>query len=391
MSTPKRLRVLWLCSWYPSAVDPFSGDFIQRHAEAVSEHADLHVLHAIGGPARTALSVQRTERNPHLQEWVAYYPIKRMDQRWLSSFQWLRMMWQMIRRYRATVGLPDLVHVQIPYKSGLIARYLLYRYRIPYVVTEHWGIYQEQTPDRFGHRSFLFRLITRLGYEKAARSISVSDYQSQQLQTYLSPLPSQTIYNAVDTRFFQLVDQAPRPFTFLHVSDWSENKNPAGIIRAFCQIRVEFPDARLILVGGKGVRRHSICRLVQSIGACIQCEGEVSYESVARFMQQADCLVLNSYMENSPCVIGEALCTGLSVIATKVGGVAELVDPVCSELIPADNEPALYQAMQDMIQKSRGISREAVALRAQARFSYAVVGRQLDETYRSVLGLGIVN
>lgn len=386
MSTSKRLRVLWLCSWYPSAVDPFSGDFIQRHAEAVSEHADIHVLHAIGAPNHSVSSIHRVKRNQHLSEWIAYYPTKRMDQRWLSSLRWLRLMWGMVRGYIEVGGLPDLVHVQVPYKSGLIARSILRRFRIPYVVTEHWGIYQEQTPDRFRHRSFLFRLITRLGYEKAARSISVSGYQSRQLQTYLSPLPSLTIYNAVYTRFFHLVDQAPRPFTFLHVSDWSVNKNPEGIINVFSQLGRAYPDTRLVLVGGKGDRRDSICRLARSVGVTIQCEGEVSYEAVAGFMQQADCLVLNSYMENSPCVIGEALCTGLSVIATKVGGVAELVDPVCSELIPADNEPALYQAMQDMIQKSRGISREAVALRAQARFSYATIGRQLLEAYRDVLG-----
>ena len=43
MPNSKRLRVLWLCSWYPSEVEPFSGDFIQRHAEAVGDFADVRI------------------------------------------------------------------------------------------------------------------------------------------------------------------------------------------------------------------------------------------------------------------------------------------------------------------------------------------------------------
>ena len=43
-------------------------------------------------------------------------------------------------------------------------------------------------------------------------------------------------------------------------------------------------------------------------------------------MQQAHSFVLNSNIENAPCVISEALCCGLPVIATRVGGVPEMVD-----------------------------------------------------------------
>ena len=42
------------------------------------------------------------------------------------------------------MNLPDLVHVQVALKAGLIALYLKWKYRIPYVLTEHWsGYYPE--------------------------------------------------------------------------------------------------------------------------------------------------------------------------------------------------------------------------------------------------------
>jgi len=40
----KMLYVLWLPSWYPNKLDPFDGDFIQRHANAASLHTKVHVI-----------------------------------------------------------------------------------------------------------------------------------------------------------------------------------------------------------------------------------------------------------------------------------------------------------------------------------------------------------
>ncbi len=35
------MKVLWLVSWYPSKLSPLSGDFVKRHAEAVSLYEDV--------------------------------------------------------------------------------------------------------------------------------------------------------------------------------------------------------------------------------------------------------------------------------------------------------------------------------------------------------------
>ena len=38
-------KILWLCSWYPHPGDPFEGDFIQRHAKALSLYAPVTVFY----------------------------------------------------------------------------------------------------------------------------------------------------------------------------------------------------------------------------------------------------------------------------------------------------------------------------------------------------------
>lgn len=385
MPTPRRLRVLWLCSWYPSAVDAFVGDFIQRHARAVSRFVDVQVLYAVGSSVSRGTVPRSASIVPGLSEDICIYPTTHHVQKVLSPFRWWIQMLRMFRQYHRTVGLPDIVHVQVPFKSGLLARYLCFRYGIKYVVTEHYGIYNDRVSDRFAKRSLIFRGISRLAYQGAVRSISVSAYQLTQLEYYFGKKPGSVVHNAVDTALFFPGEFVERPFTFIHVSELTENKNPTGIIHAFNRLRPAFPDIRLIVVGSL-IHQAALSKQRDELsGRGIRLVGELAYAGVAEQLQHADCLVLFSYMENAPCVIGEALCSGLQVIASDVGGVPELIDPSCSILIPAGDEEALYQAMCAAINRKANMDPRAIASKAQAKFAYEVVGSQLHQAYLDVL------
>lgn len=387
MSSDRRLKVLWLCSWYPSKVDPFGGDFIQRHAEAVCPFVDVHVIHAVGDRMRSKSYASKVERLRGLNEWIFYYSTKRNFHNWIAPLKWIFYMWKLVSAYRSAFGEPDLVHVQVPYKSGLIARYLLWSSNVKYVVTEHWGIYNDLIADRFSSRSLLFRYITKFGYLKASLLVSVSDYQTRQLRRYIGELPSLTIRNVVDTSLFSFRQKEKSLFTFLHVSDWSENKNPQGIIHAFMELLIPHSDVRLILIGGKGDHFDKIQGLTIGLEEYITCLGEVSYGQVSHYMNLSDCLVLFSDSENSPCVIGEALCCGLQVIATDVGGVSELIDAECSQLIQPGSVQALRNAMINSIKFSDSIQPDEVASRAVNIFSKPVIGQSILAAYNRVLGV----
>lgn len=388
MAAPKRLRVLWLCSWYPSEVEPFSGDFIQRHAQAVSHFADVHVLHAVGSSMNRVAARRANRILPGLSEDICIYPTTNRVQKLLSPLLWWICMVRMFRQYHRREGLPDIVHVHVPFKSGLLARYLLYRYGIKYVVTEHYGIYNDRVSDRFAKRSLLFRWVSRLAYRGAAHSISVSAYQAGQLERYFGKKPCSVVFNAVDTSLFFPGKPVERPFTFLHVSELTDNKNPIGIIHSFNRVKSRFPDVRLDFVGSLRYQTALFDQRDELVSQGIRLVGELPYGGVAKHMQNADCLVLFSHMENAPCVIGEALCSGLQAIASDVGGVAELVDPTCSKLIPAGDEEALYLAMCDAVIGKDKIDPHEIASKARAKFAFEVVGGQIYKVYLDVLGEG---
>ncbi|MCB4234228.1 glycosyltransferase family 4 protein [Kaistella anthropi] len=68
-------------------------------------------------------------------------------------------------------------------------------------------------------------------------------------------------------------------------------------------------------------------------------------QEVSEKMRASDCFVLFSDYENFPCVLLESLSTGTPVIATKVGGIPEVVNEKNGILI-SNSKDELYEAMK---------------------------------------------
>jgi glycosyltransferase involved in cell wall biosynthesis len=190
------------------------------------------------------------------------------------------------------------------------------------------------------------------------------------------------IPNAVNTDLFFLKEKKQERFRFIHVSNMVPLKNAEGILRAFKVLLEEVVDAELRMVGDKD---PSIRLFAKNLGLAgkITFAGEIPYANVAKEMQESHALILFSHIENSPCVIGEALCCGLPVIATRTGGIPELVDDSNSILITPRDEALLTIAMRHMIHDYARYSPKEIAEAARNKFSYSQIGRQLDTIYQT--------
>lgn len=102
-------------------------------------------------------------------------------------------------------------------------------------------------------------------------------------------------------------------------------------------------------------------------------------------MQSAHALVMFSRYENFPCIIIEALCCGLPVISTHVGGIPEAVNDSNGWLIPSENEEALLETMIRMIDSYAVFNRHEVANDAGDKYNDSVIGKQFYSLYQQVL------
>ncbi|MEP6700486.1 MAG: glycosyltransferase [Bacteroidota bacterium] len=384
-----RKKILWLCSWYPGKTEPFNGDFVQRHARAAALYNDIYVIHVVGDASgKIKKTTKEINKVQGITEHIIYY--KRSSSFWgkmKSHYQWLALCRQAIRRYVIENGKPDLVHVHVPVKSGIAALWFKSKYKIPYLVTEHWGIYNDVEIHNYKSKSVGFKRYTKKIFDKATRFISVSKYLAEGVNRLVLKKEYTVIPNTVDTTKFYYKEKQASTFRFIHVSNMVPLKNAEGILGGFRLLLEQNSNAILVMVGDTEIAIRHFAKGLGIPGNNISFKGEIPYQQVAVEMQQSDCLVLFSNIENSPCVIGEALCCGLPVITTNVGGITELVNENNSLLVNVKNEKILAEAMLEMTNKSALYNRKKIAEDAISKFSYPVIGKKLDEIYNEVLSI----
>jgi glycosyltransferase involved in cell wall biosynthesis len=384
-----RKKILWLCSWYPNRTDPFDGDFIQRHARAAALYHDIQVIRVVADSA-LAPGVVETELTDqaHLAEQIIYLGKgKGLLGRFLFYRRWNSVFKQAIEKYLAEQGPPSVIHVHVPYPAGRMALWLQQKIRRPYVVTEHWTIYQPGSEIGYGQQPVRMRSLITSVLNGAATFLPVSANLGQLIHEQVTQVPTQVIRNVVDTSLFFFKEQAGGrnlSFRFIHVSGLSIQKNPEGLLRAFAAARQEDPDMELWILGNRDQTLPSYAAKLGLSPEAIKFGGEVSYSEVARQMQVTDALILFSQVENAPCVISEALCCGLPVIATITGGIPEMLDESNGLMIEPGDEMAMKNALLKLKQSYDRYNRAQIALKAAALYNYETVGKELSAVYESL-------
>jgi glycosyltransferase involved in cell wall biosynthesis len=142
-------------------------------------------------------------------------------------------------------------------------------------------------------------------------------------------------------------------------------KRVSALVRAFAGLAAAHPDADL-LIGGDGPDGKGVRRLAAELAP-----GRVHFlgwvtgaEALAPLYNAAECLVLPSRSEGFPAVVGEAMACGTPVLASRVGGVPELVvEGETGWLIPPGDDAALAAGLARVLARPG----DAAALRPRAR------------------------
>ena len=311
----------------------------------------------------------------HRWVWRTYY-LHPQAWRWRRSrhiydaFAWLgSYSSQITRRFLSALwrDRPDAIFVQ-DYASGrfdvllLLARLM----RIP-LVAYHSGSTPEEYVGRFAKR-WTIRHADRLlvsSRDELEMLVNRFGVRRRCVEIALTPIDS-GIYRPmarVDACAKAGFDPARRYLLF--VGRLVPVKRVAAIVNAFAAAAAAHDDADLVIVG-TGSDSESLRALSEAVAP-----GRVRFlgwladtETKAAVYNVADCLVLASRREGFPTVVGEALACGTPVLATRVGGIPELViEGETGWLVPPDDDRALADRLK-FILSHRG---EVRAMRPRAR------------------------
>jgi glycosyltransferase involved in cell wall biosynthesis len=385
------MKILWLASWYPSKVDPFNGDFVQRQALALSLIQPLTVIHTVKDTRNMFESYPHTEITVrgNLTEVIVYYrsnggPLSLMG-KMNSTLLFRKNFREAIFRWMRQKGKPDIIHLHVPYKAGLVALWLKRNLNIPYIVTEHWAGYTKDNPDSYFSRTFAFRKLIEKIFESAEAVVVLSENMRRTLKQLFEIHKTVLIPNVVNTELFAYDKSARRRRThFIHVSTMSHQKNVQGLLDVLLQLKAEETNWEMTMIGLVPPEVMSHFEKLE-LKDKVRWLGEIPYDQVGIEMAAADALVMFSRYENQPCVILEALCCGLPVVATDVGGIPEIINDSNGVLVSNENKEELLAALLFMIHNPDRFNREEIAIHASERYSYSIVGKQIVDYYRGML------
>jgi len=384
------MKLLWLPSWYPNKTDPFAGDFIQRHARAVAAYQPVQVIFIVKDEkCVNRVHIEQTVTG-NLHETIAYYrPLKThiapVD-KLISFLQYRLTARKLVTAYIKENGKPALTHVHVALWAGITALWLKRRYHIPYLVTEHWTGYDKSSEDNVYTRDFFFRHCIRKVLQNAEMLLPVSNRLGKLITGSFANIPFRVVPNVVDTSRFTFSTHAMQPpvYRFIHVSALNYQKNPEAILRVFAKLISRITNTELVMVGPATPQLVLLAEQLK-IESRIRWTSAIAYEAVALEDQQASSMVMFSRYENLPCAILEGLCCGLPVIATRTGGIPEIINDSNGLLVESGNEKELLEAMLFMIEKDQQYDRNLISKKASAQFSYAVAGKQLEDIYQDLL------
>jgi len=380
----KKIKVLFIASWFPSRVKPTASTFVLRHAEAVSLYSDINVLHVCFDNNLKRSKFEIVEEKRGVLNIIFIY-IKKPGL-FLNKFPlYLKAYKRGYKFISEKYGKPQIIHANVLFPVGLVNLFLRSYRKTPIVFTEHWSGYLHESPLKIG----LFKKIfLRKIAERSSFLMPVSENLKNAMQDMGIKGNYQVVPNAVETNIFSAQPKHIRTNkTILHISSLQdETKNISGILNVIKKLSLKRQDFSLHFVSN-GNQKPFIDQAEQLslLNSHVFFHNGKRTEEIAATMQQSDCFILFSNYENLPCVILEAISCGVPVIATDVGDISRYVSDRFGILVKPGDEQGLLQALNEMLDNLKKYDSAVMHEFAEKKFSYHVIGTKFLEIYSVAL------
>ena len=197
----------------------------------------------------------------------------------------------------------------------------------------------------------------RWAFKKSTAVTTKSKALAKVIKKHVPEINAHVIYNGVDFDVFTLRETTPffsETQRLLFVGSLIPTKGVFELIEGF-EKSIVHGQTMTLRIAGEGGSKDALRKLIsaKSLENAVTLLGAIPHQSLVDELHKSDALILPSYREGVPNVIMEALATGTPVIATDVGGIAEVLTPdVGGILIGAQSADAVAGAINKIAKKS---------------------------------------
>jgi glycosyltransferase involved in cell wall biosynthesis len=368
MST-RRLRVLFLASYFPKPDNPYMGTWALSQAQALArQDIDLSVVSFTSWVPKLLAQSAGAKAYAHCPpthiwdnqvevqypRWL-YYSVPPIKQ-WAYSHPqpFLQIAWRSAKQKLCTwieQFQPDVIFCHHSLPNGWLVSQLPPCLRRPLFTLDH--DFDEiadcrQYPQRYAAMQTVAH--------QAEAMLAVSNRMGKDLAALFPNTHVLTHHNGVDL-LPQALRQRPRPIALQHqkiilaCALFAERKGIPLLVEAFAQVAPEHPDAILRIVGSGSEEekiRQTISRL--DLGDRVQMVGKKPHAEVLQEMVWADCFALVGWDEPFATVYLEAMAAGTPVICCNDGGINDVVrHGVHGYTVPPKNIPETAKALHSLL------------------------------------------
>lgn len=257
---------------------------------------------------------------------------------------------------------PQLIHAHFATQATQAARELAAELKLPFTFTAHRYDIYDKPPADFADRR-----------RAAAAAITVSDENARYMARAFGVRSVHVIPCGVDTDQFR-----PQRLTaglpyLVCVARLKPFKNQQLLLKACALLRSRGVEFRCVLVGDGPCREEleALCAHLQ-LEEVVQFAGAAVQDDVIGWWQRAAVAVLPSNSEGMPVCLMEAASCGVPAVATRVGGIPELIEEgVTGLIVPPGDAGRLAAAVEKLVRAPELAARmgRAARERAEQRFS----------------------
>jgi glycosyltransferase involved in cell wall biosynthesis len=348
------MRVLLITKIFPNAVHPDEAPYNRRQFAALSRYCDVQVLATIPWfPGMRRLSKWPVGAEAPREEVMDGLPVRHPRTLYvprvapaLNGPLYAASVLPEVVRLGAR---PDVIVGAFAYPDGHAAVCLGRLLRLPVVIKCHGSDIDVLSGEPRVRRSL------RWGLYNADRVVAVSRKLADGVAALDVPRDRiDIVMNGVDGGLFQprgraearrALGRAEDARIFLFVGHLNRDKGVLDLVGAFEALARDNPDLELVLVGS-GAEEQACREAAGRLGGRLTVTGYLPHDQVSLWMAACDALVLPSLHEGTPNVVLEALSSGRRVVATRVGGIPDVLhSDELGELIPPGDKEALSAAL----------------------------------------------